>query len=318
MAPDSFKGTLSASEVGQAIARGLRAAGREAAVQPVADGGEGTLAVLAPALGLERALVDVTDPLGREIQAELAMDRDTAVVEAAAASGLGLVEPAERDAMRASTRGTGQLISAAIAAGVRRVLVGVGGSATTDGGRGAIEAIREAGGLGRAELIVLCDVRTPFEDAARVFAPQKGASPEEVSRLSRRLGQLARSYSRDPRGVRFTGAAGGLSGGLWAEFGARLVPGAAFILDEIGFDARMLAARAVVSGEGRLDVQSLAGKALAEVATRCRQAGVPCHAIVGQLDLDRFSLRILDLQQVLEAGTGVELEAAGRALAEAL
>jgi glycerate kinase len=315
VAPDSFKGTLAAAEVADAIAQGLRAAGREAAVMPVADGGEGTLAALAPALGLERRVVRVSDPLGREIAAEFAVGEDTAVVETAAASGLGLVEPSERDAMAAGTRGTGQLVAAAAQAGVKRILVAVGGSATTDGGRGAIEAIRSSGGLGGAKLVILCDVRTPFEQAARVFGPQKGASPDEVTRLSRRLQQLARSYPRDPRGVPFTGAAGGLSGGLWAEFGAQLVPGAAFVLDEIGFDTRMREARAVITGEGRLDFQSLAGKAVAEVATRCRQAGVPCHAVVGQLDLDLFSRRILDLQQVVEAGTPAALELAGRELA---
>ncbi|HWD85146.1 MAG TPA: glycerate kinase [Solirubrobacteraceae bacterium] len=315
VAPDSFKGTLPAGEVADAIARGLRAAGRETSVMPVADGGEGTLAALGPALGLERQMVRVSDPLGRQVEAGFALGEDTAVVETAAASGLGLVKPSERDAVAASTRGTGELIAAAAQAGARRILVAVGGSATTDGGRGAIEAIRRAGGLGQVKLVVLCDVRTPFEQAARVFAPQKGASPDQVTRLSRRLQRLARSYGRDPRGVPFTGAAGGLSGGLWSEFGAQLVPGAAFVLDEIGFDARMQEARAVITGEGRLDFQSLAGKAVAEVATRCRQGGVPCHAVVGQLDLDLFSRRILDLQRVLEAGTPAALEQAGRELA---
>jgi glycerate kinase len=315
VAPDSFKGTLGAGEVADAIARGLRAAGRETSVMPVADGGEGTLAALGPVLGLERRVVRVSDPLGREVEAEFALGEDTAVLETAAASGLGLVKPSERDAVAASTRGTGQLIAAAAQAGARRILVAVGGSATTDGGRGAIEAIRRVGGLGHAKLVVLCDVRTPFEQAARAFAPQKGASRDEVIRLSGRLQQLARSYRRDPRGVPFTGAAGGLSGGLWSELGAQLVPGAAFVLDEIGFDARMHEARAVITGEGRLDFQSLAGKAVSEVATRCRQAGVPCHAVVGQLDLDLFSRRILDLQRVLEAGTPAALEQAGRELA---
>ncbi|HET9718923.1 MAG TPA: glycerate kinase [Solirubrobacteraceae bacterium] len=318
VAPDSFKGTLSAGQVAEAVVRGLRAAGREACAMPVADGGEGTLAALAPALGLVQRTMRVGDPLGRTIEAQLALGEDAAVVETAAASGLGLVRPAERDAMAASTAGTGELIVAAARSGARRILVAVGGSATTDGGRGAIEVIRRAGGLGGAKLVVLCDVRTPFEEAARVFGPQKGASPDQVGRLSRRLGQLARSYARDPRGLPFTGAAGGLSGGLWAEFGAELVPGAAFVLDEIGFDARMREARAVITGEGRLDFQSLAGKAVAEVATRCRQAGVPCHAVVGQLDLDLFNRRILDLQRVLEAGTPAELERAGSELAAAL
>ena len=194
--------------------------------------------------------------------------------------------------------------------------LGVGGSATTDGGVGAIEAIRRAGGLGTASLVVLCDVRTPFEDAARVFGPQKGATPQDVARLTKRLHARARRFARDPRGVPMTGAAGGLAGGLWAELGATLVPGASFVLDLIDFDHRMRACRAVVTGEGRLDQESLNGKAVSEVATRARQAGVPCHAVVGRRQLDSFGLRILDLQAVLEAGTSSQLRAAGRKLAE--
>lgn len=318
VAPDSFKGTFAAAEAGEAIARGLRAGGREAAVLPIADGGEGTLAVLACVLGLELVPVQVLDPLGRPVEARFGLRGGTAVVEAAAASGLGLVAARERDPVAAGTYGTGQLIAAAVAAGAKRVLVGVGGSASTDGGRGAIEAIEGAGGLAGAQLTVLCDVRTPFEAAAEVFAPQKGASPEQVARLGRRLDAVARRLPRDPRGLPYTGAAGGLAGGLWAAFGSELVAGAPFLLDELGFDARMRAARAVVTGEGRLDSQSLAGKALGEVATRCRQSGVPCHAVVGRLQLDRFGLRILDLQVVLEAGTVEELEAAGAELARRL
>src|SRR5205807_1516759 len=230
-------------------------------------------------------------------------------------SGLTLVPVSERDAVAASTFGTGQLIAAAVAAGATTVYLGVGGSATTDGGAGALRAIGAAGGLGRARLIVLCDVRTPFEDAARIFGPQKGATPDQVGKLTRRLREQARRLKRDPRGVAMTGAAGGLAGGLWAELGAELVPGAAFTLDLVDFDRRMRAAHAVVTGEGRLDRQSLAGKAVSEVATRARQAGVPCHAIVGQRELDAFGARILDLQAVLEASTLRRIEAAGRRLA---
>jgi glycerate kinase len=163
--------------------------------------------------------------------------------------------------------------------------------------------------------VVLSDVRTPFEQAARIFGPQKGASEADVERLTQRLHALARSYKRDPRGRPMTGAAGGLSGGLWAEFGAELVPGAAFVLDLLDFDQRMRAARAVVTGEGRLDLQSLAGKVVSEVAVRARQAGVPCHAIVGSRDLDAFGARILDLQAILEASTPRQLTAAGKKLA---
>jgi glycerate kinase len=228
------------------------------------------------------------------------------------------VDPDERDAIAASTFGTGQLIVAAIEAGAEVVYLGVGGSATTDGGAGAIRAIHEGGGLGRARIVVLCDVRTPFEHAARVFAPQKGADADQVARLTKRLNDHARRFPRDPRGVPMTGAAGGLSGGLWAEFRAELVPGAQFILDAVDFDRRMRAARAVVTGEGKLDQQSLAGKLVSEISTRARQAGVPCHAIVGRRELDSFGIRVLDLQAVFEAGTPRQITAAARRLADLL
>jgi glycerate 2-kinase len=318
VAPDSFKGTFAATEVADAIARGLEDAGRPADRCPVADGGEGTLAALIEALGGEMRSVRVTDPLGREIEAEFALGERAAIIETAAASGLGLVRTQERDPITASTAGTGQLILAAVDVNARTVYLGVGGSATTDGGAGAIAAIERGGGLQGTKLVVLCDVRTPFEDAARVFAPQKGADDTQVRRLTARLHGLARGMGRDPRGIPMTGAAGGLSGGLWAAFGAELVPGAAFVLDAVGFDARMRAARAVVTGEGCLDSQSLAGKAVSEVATRARQAGVPCHAIVGTRELDSFGARVLDLDTVYEATTLEELEQAGRRLAAIL
>jgi glycerate 2-kinase len=318
VAPDSFKGTWTAVEVAVAIGRGLEEAGRPVDLCPVADGGEGTLAVLLDPLGAQLRRAPATDPLGRALEAPFAIARHEAIVETAAASGLGLIPEAQRDPWAASTAGTGELILAAVTAGAKVVYVGVGGSATTDGGAGAIRAIERAGGLGGAKLVVLCDVRTPFEDAARVFGPQKGASPDDVRRLTRRLHALARRLDRDPRGVPMTGAAGGLSGGLWAAFGAELVPGASFVLDAIGFDARMRSARAVITGEGRLDRQSLAGKAVSEVATRARQAGVPCHAIVGRTALDAFGARMLDLETVTAASTLAELEAAGRRVAAVL
>ena len=224
----------------------------------------------------------------------------------------------ERDAFAASTAGTGELIVAALAAGARTVQLGVGGSATTDGGAGALRAIDAAGGLGDARLVVLCDVRTPFEDAATVFGPQKGADPDTVRRLTRRLGELARRLPRDPRGREMTGAAGGLSGALWAAHDAQLVGGAAFVLDAVGFDARMRAARCVVTGEGRLDRQSLVGKLVSEIATRARQAGVPCHVVAGTRELDAMGARVLDLERVAQASTLAELEAAGRELARVI
>ncbi len=322
VAPDAFKGTLRASEVAAAVARGLDRAGLETDLCPIADGGEGTLNALLGPLGAQVFTASVEDPLGRMIEAPFGLTSGgrqgaTAIVEAAAASGLYLVSDRERDAVRASTFGTGQLIAAALEAGARTVIVGAGGTATTDGGAGAIDALRRTGGVpSSARLVVLCDVRTPFEEAARLFAPQKGATPDQVRRLTRRLHGLARRFGRrDPRGVPLTGAAGGLSGGLWAGFGADLVPGASHVLDAVGFDARLRRARAVVTGEGRLDQQSLAGKALSEVATRARQSGVPCHAIVGSSALDRFGLRVLDVQAVLEAGDAGQLTAAARRLA---
>jgi glycerate 2-kinase len=320
VAPDSFKGTISAVTVAERIGLGLERAGWLVELCPLADGGEGTLEVLGDALEAELVSAAVSDPLGRAITARFGLAGDVrggpvAVVEMAAASGLGLLAPGELDPFGASTAGTGELILAARDAGAKLIYVGVGGSATTDGGRGAIEAIRWGGGLGDARLVVLADVRTPFELAARVFGPQKGASEADVRRLTQRLHALARGFDRDPRGRPMTGAAGGLSGGLWAAFGAELVPGAAFVLDLLDFDLRMRAARAVVTGEGRLDLQSLAGKVVSEVAVRARQSGVPCHAIVGSRDLDAFGARILDLQAILTASTSRQLTAAGRKLA---
>lgn len=316
VAPDSFKGTLTSLEVATAIARGLRTGGWEVDLCPVADGGEGTLGALCHVLELEQRTVSASNPLGRPIEAPFGVGENVAVVETAAASGLGLVAEADRDPIAASTFGTGELVAAAIDAGARTVYLGVGGSATTDGGAGAVQAIRERGGLRGARLVVLCDVRTPFEDAARVFGPQKGADDTQVTQLTARLHELAAALDRDPRGVAMTGAAGGLSGGLWGAVGAELTAGAAFVLDAVQFDRRMQAARAVVTGEGKLDLQSLAGKLVSEIATRARQSGVPCHAIVGTRELDTFGARILDLQAVFEASTPEQIEAAARRLAD--
>ena len=314
VAPDSFKGTFSATEVAGAIARGLRAGGRDAIELPVADGGEGTMDAIARALDAELRSVSVSDPLGRGVDASFALlsNGKTAVVEAAQASGLGLVEEAQRDAYAASTRGTGELIVAACEAGASTVLVTVGGSATTDGGAGALEALDDGGVDPRLE--VLCDVRTAWENAPSVFAPQKGADPETVKRLEKRLDQLAEGAPRDPRGVAMTGAAGGLSGGLWAYRGAKLRAGAPFVLDLVGFDEPMRRAAFAVTGEGKIDRQTLQGKIVGEVATRCRQAGVACHAVVAKRELDAFEARILDLSTITEATTLEQLESAGHAL----
>jgi glycerate kinase len=321
VAPDAFKGTLSSPQVAAAVGRGLEQGGLPAPdLCPVADGGEGTLDVLLGALGGELGQADVADPLGRPVSARYGRARGgaAAIVEVAEASGLDRVAEPERDAEAADSRGTGELILAAAREGAEQILVAAGGSATTDGGAGAIEAIRRGGGLGRARLVVLCDVRTPFEQAAERFAPQKGADAAAVRRLSARLRRLAARLERDPRGVPMTGAAGGLAGGLWAAFGARLAPGAPYVLDALGFDARLRRARAVVVGEGRLDRGTLEGKAVFEIATRARQMGVPAHAVVGENALDRFDARIMDLQAILEAGDAAALSRAGRRLAAML
>jgi glycerate 2-kinase len=321
VAPDSFKGTFPAPAVAGAIGRGLERAGFVPPdLCPVADGGKGTMAALLTALGGSTGGATVADPLGRPVQAGFGLIEDgaTAIVEVAEASGLWRVAEGERDAEAASSRGTGELIVAAIEAGAQVVLVAAGGSATTDGGAGMIEAIEEAGGLGGARLVVLCDVRTPFEQAARVFAPQKGADAAAVKRLSRRLDALAVRWPRDPRGVPMTGAAGGLAGCLWSVFGAILEPGARFVLQALNYDERMRAASAVIVGEGRLDETSLQGKALGEAATRARQAGVPCFAIVGTNALGSFGARMLDLQRVLEASTLAEIEESAASLVDVL
>jgi glycerate 2-kinase len=324
VAPDKFKGTFRAEEVAAALGRGIERAGLEPPdLCPIADGGDGTLSVLLTALGGETAGTEAYDPRGVPVRAGFALleDGGTAIVEVAEASGLARVPEAERTpevAEAATTYGTGQLIAAAVDAGAQVVLVAAGGSATTDAGFGAIEAIREHGGLRGARLVVLCDVRTPFEQAAIRFAPQKGADDEAVARLARRLERRAAELPKDPRGMPMTGAAGGLAGGLWAAFGARLEPGAPFVLDALGFDERMRAARAVITGEGRIDATTLEGKAAGEAAVRCRQAGVPCHAVCGANALSLFDQRILDLQHVVEAPTLREIEAAGDLLARHL
>ncbi len=319
IAPDSFKGTLRATEVAAAIGRGLERAGLAPPdLCPVADGGEGTLEALLAALGGETAGADAHDPLGRELRAGFALEGGgTAIVETAEASGLGLVAEDERDPWAASTYGTGELLCAAAEAGAEAIVLGVGGSATTDGGAGALKAIADHGGLGAAQLVVLGDVRTPWERAAAVFGPQKGADAAMVKRLGARLDDLAERHAgrgRDPRGVPMTGAAGGLAGALWAEHGAVLEPGASWILDVLDFNARMRASRCVITGEGKLDEQTLQGKVVGEIGTRTRQAGVPLHAIVGRNALDRFGARMIDLQVIREASTAEEIEAAAEGL----
>jgi glycerate 2-kinase len=318
VAPDKFKGTLSASEAALAIGRGLAAGGIERLeLLPLADGGEGTMEAMVHARRGRILAAHATDALGRRVDAAFALLEGgrVAVVEQAQASGLWRLAQDDRDAEGATSRGTGELIAAAIDSGAREVLVTVGGSATSDGGRGALEAL---GGhfttrtanlaelrkrLRGVRLSVACDVRNPLvgtEGAARVFAPQKGASPEQVEEIEKRLrawaGLARRETGRNPAAEPMAGAGGGLAGGLWAFAGATLRPGAALVLDAVGFDALAHDALAVVTGEGRLDEQTVGGKLLFEVATRARQGGVPCYAVVGKDDLDAFEHRLMNIE----------------------
>jgi glycerate kinase len=316
VAPDSFKGTYSATEVAAAIGRGLESAGAEAVLLPAADGGEGTAEVLLAALGGEVHEAPAHDALGRPIEAGFALLEDgRAVVEVADATGLTRIAPEDRDPEAASSAGTGELIAAAVAAGAKKILVAAGGSASTDGGAGAIEAIEAGGGLGGASLEVICDVKTPFELAAEVYGPQKGADPEAVERLTRRLVARAGALPRDPRGRAMTGAAGGIAGGLWATYGARLVPGAAYVLGVIGFDRKLEGCDAVITGEGRLDEQSGEGKLVGEIARRCRAAGVAMHAIAGEVAFDSGGAAALGIASVREAGTPEAIAAAAGEIA---
>ncbi len=291
-APDKFRGTASAPEVAAAAARGAQAAGWEATTLPMADGGEGTLDVL----GGRRRRARVSGPLGGPVEAEWRMldglpglsTGPTAVVEMARASGLALVGGAAgNDPMTASTAGTGQLVAAAVAAGARTVVVAVGGSATTDGGWGAVEVLARGSRLAGVEVVVACDVDTRFTDAAATFAPQKGATPAQVSLLTRRLERLAQLYEErygvDVRHLPGSGAAGGLAGGL-AALGARLVPGFELVAEAQGLASQVGAADLVLTGEGYLDAQSFRGKVVGGVLERARAAGRPALVVVGDAD----------------------------------
>ncbi|MEA2270772.1 MAG: glycerate 2-kinase [Solirubrobacteraceae bacterium] len=320
VAPDSFKGTFSAVEVADAIGRGLAAAGLDADLCPVADGGEGTMETLLASIGGRTVEVDVRDPLGRDLRAPFALidDGRRALVEMAAASGLALLTEEERDPWAATTYGTGQLIRAAVEAGAEEIMVAVGGSATVDGGRGALQAVADGGGVGDARIVVLCDVTTPWEDCARIYGPQKGADPEMVVRLAERLDALATELPRDPRGLAMTGAAGGLSGGLWAGLGAALEPGAPYVLDAVRFDERLRGTAGVIAGEGRIDEQSVMGKIVGEIGDRALRAGVPLHAIVGRDSVPPQAAEQIALRSVREATTLQEIEATAQRLGREL
>lgn len=250
--------------------------------------------MLLTALGGETAGASVSDPLGREIRAGFGLieDSGTAIVEAAEASGAQRLRPGEQGG---SSRGTGELVIAAIEAGAAVVLVATGGCATNDGGRGAVEAIREAGGLRGARPVVL---------SAR--EPAAHGPPGGGVGLGATLGSKPAAVAPGPP----LGGAG-LAATLAAELGARVERGGPFVLEALGFDDRMRAAKAVITGGRRLDADTLRGGLVAEVATRARQGGVPCHAVCGQNALSPFDARILDLQRIVEAATPAALEDAG-------
>ena len=283
-APDKYKGTLTAREVASAIGHACWELGIDCTEVPMADGGDGILEALG---GPNRSSI-VTGPLGDPLEAQWRLAKGTAVIEMARASGLALVGGSPKNsALDATTTGTGELIDHALDAGARRIIVGLGGSATTDGGFGAIRAITAPARLKQVELLVACDVTTTFTDAAAVFGPQKGASAAEVKLLTRRLERLAQMY-RAEFGQEVTdivggGAAGGLGGAL-AALGGRLVPGFELVADELDLHDHLDEADVVITGEGRLDATSFAGKVVGGVAALAAGAGVRAAAIVGSVD----------------------------------
>lgn len=283
-APDKFKGTATAQEVSEAIATAVESAGHECTQVPMADGGEGTLAALG---GANRSSL-VTGPLGDPVTAEWRYDQGTAVLEMAQSSGLVLAGGKEaNDPLSATTSGVGELISEAVDAGATRIIIGVGGSATTDGGLGAIEALGGAPArLKGVEVIVACDVRTSFVDAATVFGPQKGASSAQVSMLTNRLTALVDEYrSRfkvDVSKLERGGAAGGLAGGL-AAVGATLVDGFDIVSDVTGLGAALVGADMVITGEGGLDAESFDGKVVGGVVRLSAEHDLPVLAVAGQV-----------------------------------
>jgi len=321
VAPQNFKGTANAVEVAGAIAKGVRSVWPSATCVelPVADGGEGTVRALVHATGGTFQRTRTTDPLGREIEAAWGMlgDGTTAVVEMAAASGLTRLRESERDPLRTSTRGTGDLLLAA-ARRARRVITGIGDSATNDGGSGMARAfgirfldadgneLPEGGAaLARLQRIegnvdaalrgvtfeVACDVRNPLlgpDGASAVFGPQKGASPAEVALLDRALARYAdvveSRLGRSVRDVPGAGAAGGLGAGLVAFLEACLRPGAALVLELVRFDRALEGADLVISGEGRLDHKSWFGKLTHTVTRTAREHGVPTGLVVGSVE----------------------------------
>ncbi len=303
LAPDSFKECLTAAQVARAMVQAVYQVYPSAEVipLPLADGGEGTLDVLVPALEASLREVTVSDPLGRPVRARYGVAGETAIIEVAQACGLSLLRPQERHPLVTSSRGVGELLVAAYTEGCRHFLVGLGGSAICDGGAGmmAVPGIRNL-----TSLELLCDVDAPFvgpTGAARVFAPQKGASPEEVEMLETRMLSLAARMQEetgvDVRQMPGAGAAGGLGGALMAYLGARMVSGIGRILELVHFSEAVEGARLVITGEGRSDAQTLQGKVPFGVL---RNAGnVPVALVSGRIE-DRQALESAGFHPVVE------------------
>lgn len=282
-AVDKFRGTASAQEVAAAIGHACWESGNECVEQPIADGGEGTLDVL----GGPNHSTRVTNPLGAPVEAQWRFHRDVAVIEMARASGLALVGgSAKNDVIAASTVGTGELIDAALNMGAKKIIVCVGGSATVDGGLGAVRAIGSPARLKAVDFLVACDVRSHFADAAKLFGKQKGASPKQIEFLTSRLERLRDTYSQefgiDVHLLDGSGAAGGLAGGL-AAIGASLVPGFNIVAEEVGLYEQIGAADLVITGEGFMDSESFDGKVVGGVLEFATELKKPIVAICGDI-----------------------------------
>lgn len=324
VASDSFKGCLTSIQVADAVEKGIHANWPDCQVTKlaVADGGEGTIEALLTTMGGRNVKVKVQDPLGRPIEAEYAILKDgTAVIEMSKASGLTLLHLSERNPLHTSTYGTGQLIADALHKGCRKFLIGIGGSATNDAGTGMLEALGyrflDAEGnvlkgvglsleaimtidtsaaipeLKSAEFIVACDVESPFhgpKGAAHVYAPQKGASPEMVDFLDNGLKHFAdilkSKTGKDISDMPGAGAAGGLGGAFKAFLNAELRKGAEMVLDAIGFDEIIRDSDLVITGEGKIDSQTLNGKLPSAVAQRASARNIPVMAICGRTEVE--------------------------------
>lgn len=322
-APDKFRGTATAAQVCAAIHSATVALRLECASVPLADGGEGMLA----ALGGANRLTAVTGPLGGRVDVPWRLEGDVAHIESALAVGLQIVGGAEQnDPVAGSTRGVGELIMTAVRSGARRVVVGAGGTSTTDGGAGAVEAMQPILPLAHnLDLVVACDVRARFVDAAGIFAPQKGADNGQVEQLRQRLLGLVIEYKArfgvDVSQIDGAGAAGGLAGGLLAV-GASLTPGFDLIASAVRLDDNIEAADLVITGEGRFDATSLSGKVVGEVLARADRRGIPALVIAGQVDCAPIlgDIDVIDLsnsfgQRTFCDTTGCITEAVERALA---